>query len=259
MRIRPEISAACETIEDLRDSDFTFIYGLVDPRNGQIRYVGMTDRPKFRLKSHMECLESPTSYKTRWIRKLKKENVFPLLVILDKVHKSQRSEKERFWIAHVRSLGFHLTNGTEGGEGGRQTEDVRLRMSLVKSGKKRGPYSEEHRKRISEALKGKKYGPRGPLSEETKHKISIAQKGHKDGPPSQEHRDKISKALTGKPKSEEHIRRVSEALTGKRGRVAWNKGKSPSDEARAAMSKSQKKAWAEGKYANKKRRKDARN
>jgi len=72
-------------------------------------------------------------------------------------------------------------------------------------GKKLEPFSDEHRRRISEAKKGKK---RKPFSEEWLKKLSAASKGRV---PSNK----------GKPLSEEHRRKISEA---NKGQVPWNKG-----------------------------------
>ena len=73
-------------------------------------------------------------------------------------------------------------------------------------GKKIGPLSEEHKRKISEASKGKKHGP---VSEETKRKMSESKKGcipwNKGG----------SSWSKGKHLSEEHKKRLSEAHKGK--------------------------------------------
>ena len=74
-----------------------------------------------------------------------------------------------------------------------------------------GNFTEEHRRKISEARKGKK---RKPHSEETRRKISEARKGKKGKPHSEEHRRKMSEAKKGKkgkPQSEEHRQKISEA------------------------------------------------
>ena len=67
-------------------------------------------------------------------------------------------------------------------------------------------FSEEIRKKLSEAKFGKKH------SEETRRKISKALFGKK---PSDETRKKLSKANLGKKFSEEHKKKISEALLGK--------------------------------------------
>lgn len=60
---------------------------------------------------------------------------------------------------------------------------------------------------MSEAKKGRK---RGPMSEETKRKISEVNKGRKRGPMSEEHKRKISEATKGRIVSKETKRKKSE-------------------------------------------------
>jgi len=66
--------------------------------------------------------------------------------------------------------------------------------------------SDETRKKISESLKGRK---RPPFSDETKRKMSIAQTGE-------------NHPFYGKHLSDEHKRKISDGL---KGRTPWNKGK----------------------------------
>jgi hypothetical protein len=88
-------------------------------------------------------------------------------------------------------------------------------------------------------------------TEETRIKISVAGKGRKLKPRTKEHSEALSKSLTGRKLSEDHVSKIkerpawnkglighyiqseesnekrSEAL---KGRIPWNKGKSPSKE-----------------------------
>lgn len=91
-------------------------------------------------------------------------------------------------------------------------------------------HSEATRKKLSESHKGIK---RGPLSDETKRKLAAANLGKS---PSAETRLKMSIANKGKntgPRSAETIRKMSEAQKGK---PSSNKGKHLSDETRRKMS-----------------------
>jgi len=92
---------------------------------------------------------------------------------------------------------------------------------IIKIRRKRGPLSEEHKRKLSKSLRGRKYGPRGPLSEETKQKMSKSLRGknlgRKLGPLSEEHKRKISEFQRGRkrgPLSAEHKRKLSESLCG---------------------------------------------
>ena len=107
--------------------------------------------------------------------------------------------------------------GQPGWNRGKSTpEETRRKISEAKKGKpsplkgrKRPPFSEEHRRKLSKASKGKK---RGPHSEEAKRKMSEANKGI---PKSPEHRAKLSevkKGKPGKPHSPKTRRKMSESM-----------------------------------------------
>jgi hypothetical protein len=94
-----------------------FIYSLEYPKNN-IRYIGKTINLKQRLKRHIydsEC--KTTSKKLAWIRSLLKQNIRPLMNIIDIVEESDSNFWEIHYIALYKSFGFNLTNNTFGGDG----------------------------------------------------------------------------------------------------------------------------------------------
>ena len=149
----------------------------------------------------------------------------------------------------------YLINKTDGGEGINGyifSEETKRKMSEALKGKplseehkrklskahKGKTLSEEHRRKMSEARKGKTH------SEEAKRKVSEARKGRKM---SEASKIKLSEARKGKPLSEEHKRKLSEAKKGKilsdetRKKISEaNKGKIYSEETRRKMSESNK-------------------
>ena len=90
--------------------------------------------------------------------------------------------------------------GNKNSLGYKQTTETKQKMSESRKGKKLPKFSEEHRRKISEAQKGKK------LSDEHKKKISESEKGKKL---SDEHKKKISAARKGIKFSDEHKKRLS--------------------------------------------------
>src|SRR5438105_11913465 len=95
------------------------IYGLIDPRDGQLRYVGKSVSGMNRPKAHMQhvFLQSNT-HKVNWIRQLKALGLqYGIVVIQSLDDKEMLSQAEIFWIAYFRQLGCPLTNLTAGGEG----------------------------------------------------------------------------------------------------------------------------------------------
>ena len=52
------------------------IYGLLDPRTNNIRYVGKTSRSlNERLSAHLRSNQGKNNHKHNWISLLKKENI----------------------------------------------------------------------------------------------------------------------------------------------------------------------------------------
>jgi hypothetical protein len=83
-------------------------------------------------------------------------------------------------------------------------------MSLTRKGRKRKPFTEEHKINIGLGHKGFKH------SDETKLKMSLTRTGKKLGPMSEETKRKLSEAQKGKIVSEETKRKLSEVKTGKK-------------------------------------------
>lgn len=168
------------------------IYGLVDPRNGRVRYVGWTTDAEYRLKAHILESEEGTTYKCLWIRSLFEKGLVPELLVLERGEGDAWIESERWWIKFYREeVGEVLTNATDGGEGspGRViSEETRRRMSESKlaawsdpkyrnqvvasqnSGRK--PWTDERRERVRSKLQNRVF------SDETRKRLSDSKKGN---------------------------------------------------------------------------------
>ena len=72
------------------------------------------------------------------------------------------------------------------------SEEHKRKISDALKGKKRQPFTDETRRRMSEAAKGK------TMTDESRRKMSEAQKGRKRGPLTAETRRNISEAIKGK-------------------------------------------------------------
>ncbi len=95
------------------------LYTLKDPFTNQIKYVGLTSRTlKIRLSDHCSDM-SKNTYKSNWIRSLKRKNTKPIIEELDIAYSLEEAcFLERYWISQFKTWGFRLTNATLGGEGG---------------------------------------------------------------------------------------------------------------------------------------------
>lgn len=133
-----------------------FIYGLYDPRNGELRYIGKAKCLKTRLFGHMTTPSlKQNHHRAHWLRQLDTLGLRPEIKVIEETAERKWQERERHWINHFRNLGANLTNTTEGGEGGATCR-----------GKK---WTEERRAHMSAKLKGH------PVSKETRAKIRARQ------------------------------------------------------------------------------------
>jgi hypothetical protein len=109
------------------------IYGLIDPRDGEIRYVGKSSNGLTRPRSHTHPnkLTKDQSPKGIWLRALAKINLQPSIIILDISTKEQLSFDERAWIRRLRERGVVLTNNSSGGEGVGRSQSTRTRSLLA--------------------------------------------------------------------------------------------------------------------------------
>lgn len=92
-----------------------FIYALIDPRNGEIKYVGKTNNLKKRIREHIRDEENNLKY--TWIKSLKKIKLEPEVLILEETNIEHSNFWEIFWINQCKTWGFELKNMTNGGDG----------------------------------------------------------------------------------------------------------------------------------------------
>jgi hypothetical protein len=184
-----------------------FVYALHCPWTGEVRYVGKTARGSKRPPQHLVLSSwfKKSTHKEKWIAKCVNAGRKPEWSILAYCCDDESLDyKEIELIALYRSIGFNLTNSTEGGEGGIPTEATRKKMSKAHKGKK---HSLETRKKMSKAHRGKK------LSEAHAATLRAANTGKKH---SLETRKKMSKVHKGRKHSEESIEKMSKAKRGKK-------------------------------------------
>lgn len=191
-------------------SETIYIYGLFDPRNYSLRYIGKSNNPDLRLKCHLSEVKhgrSGNTHKDNWIKQLLAEGLEPSIEILEECDEDNWQEIEKAWIEECREKGLYLTNIADGGEGFQTGESHSLYGRKGKNHHSYGrKHSEESRRRMSLAQKGK------VMSESTRKKLSDHFKGKKR---SLEDRRKMSEGRKGckvKPFTEKHKRKMSLAM-----------------------------------------------
>jgi hypothetical protein len=162
------------------------VYGLIDPRNGELRYVGKTARrPSRRLAEHAWASSLGDTHRCRWVRQVLSAGCKPEMVTIE-THESANSlnDAEVFYISYFRYLGCDLTNATDGGEGSlghKMSGETRKKMSKAKKGRPSNragkPTSAETRALQSAAHKGRPSPLRGrpsAMSPEVRARVHAA-------------------------------------------------------------------------------------
>lgn len=158
--------------------NIVYIYGLVDPRTNQIRYVGKSVDPDKRL-SQGHLLPSNLKqklYKNHWLKELLSLNLSPEIAILESCNEANWEEREKYWIKFYREIiGDKLTNATEGGIGSSGHKQPHLNQQ--KSERTKNLWTgRKHREESKEKMRNAKIG--SSASQETREKMSKAHKGH---------------------------------------------------------------------------------
>ena len=169
-----------------------YIYALVDPETNAIRYVGKTNTPILRFRQHMTPrLLCKKSHKNSWIIGLKARSLKPVLRILQCAPEFLWAQLECEWISRLTAQGCDLVNLTPGGDGPPCSEKTKAILRAINLGKKRGPHSEETRRKISMAHTGRKLSPE--RIEKTAAKLRGRPNWAKGIPKTAETKDKLSR------------------------------------------------------------------
>lgn len=98
-----------------------YVYKMIDPIDGKVRYVGQTEDPQKRLRHHWRDRTQPKNlrnHKAHWIAKLWREHkAKPLMEILETIVaecvedlETKLNDRELFWINYYLESGHDLTN-----------------------------------------------------------------------------------------------------------------------------------------------------
>lgn len=182
----------------------TFIYALTDPRDHSIKYVGKADSPASRFSYHFKKEETR---KSRWVHSLRSLNMRPLLEVIEEVSLNDWQDSERFWISYLKFLGFDLTNTAIGGLGGGPSvmpEETKAKLRVALKGR---VFSEDHKKRISDAAKSSLKAKAHRATLNTPHRAAKISAGHKASQRSAE----WVRILGGRPRTPEHQAKLTNA------------------------------------------------
>jgi len=114
----------------MQSTEITYIYVLIDPKDGSVRYVGKTSNPKSRLSGHItECKKEKYKHRrANWIRSLLIENLKPIIKFIKVCPLNDFEKVEEHYISVFKS--DKLTNSDETGQGNKnRIKEVLIRQS----------------------------------------------------------------------------------------------------------------------------------
>lgn len=189
----------------------SYLYTLNCPFTNQIKYVGVSIKPKKRFNTHLsEARQSTSTRKKAWIKGLLNQNLKPVLNIISEHDKDEIHEIEKSFILKCKEKGIELYNLTSGGEIKKEvSQSTKDKLRQYNLGKKQS--IETIQKRV-EKLKGQK------RTKEVRKRMSQNQKGKnnsmiKSGADFTKQIEAMKKANTGKKRDKSVGKKIAEKLS----------------------------------------------
>lgn len=187
------------------------IYGLIDPRTSELRYVGQTSRRvKTRLTAHLKSASDKSKLHVAvWLRGVLLDGLCPDIEVFEAFEDdAEADEAEAFWIQYFSSIGCRLTNRCTGGRtrrGWHHSQETRDKWRRERRGPNAPRYGQPKSERELAAMSASaketwKHKPHPMLgkrhSEETRAKIKANRKPAKPLTPeaSEAKREKLRNA-----------------------------------------------------------------
>jgi|ERR1041385_4379089 hypothetical protein len=187
-----------------RRSENWTIYGLKDPRTGEIRYVGHTvSAITDALAKHLRECHLELTARECWLIELGHSGFEPELVVLEQGQGDWEKASKR-WVGDLISRGAALTNMGDGGKGASGTIGGDRKRQILSQKMKGRTYSPETIELMRQSARNRPEGFYEELAARNK-----ARAGWKQTP---EARAKMSAAKKGKPQSPELIAKRAAAL-----------------------------------------------
>src|SRR5690349_9842599 len=105
LRGRDGSSCRPETVLSYVESKY-LVYGLVDPRNHMVRYIGQSSRGMKRPRAHRSKPQSDQTHCARWVRSLHGQGLDFEIVVLECCTEETLDDAECWWIAYGRCSGW---------------------------------------------------------------------------------------------------------------------------------------------------------
>jgi hypothetical protein len=116
-----------------------FIYGLYDPRNRALRYIGKANNPEKRLKSHLRDRRRRKTPVYKWMNELASLGLVPLMEVLVECCDKSWPHHEIEQITLAKQSGAALLNVAKGGKEPhcpKETRQANGKQAAIKRNKK---------------------------------------------------------------------------------------------------------------------------
>lgn len=191
----------------------TGLYTITSP-NGHF-YIGSTSRSfakrwkEHRTELRNKCHVNPVLQRA-WDRYGEENMIFAVLMLCEPHECASLEQIALETMPHSYNLALDTLSPFKGRK---HSKEAREKCRLIRLGKKFGPLSESHKKRMSESLTGQK---RAPRSIEYREKQRIAQLGKKAGPEAIEKKRLATIGMKYAPRTPEHCKAISASKIGKK-------------------------------------------
>lgn len=212
-------------------------------------YVGVTSqKPVYtRIRQHKKRGDQ---FIDREIQKIGWDGNFDYWIVEENIPSNQISEREQYWVAFFNSIYPNGYNQTIGGiKHFKHSKATCKKISKSLTGKKRAPFTAEHRANLSKSLRGEKHPNFGkpawnrgiPCTEDAKKQISKTLTGRKRPDQSErmkgENNPNFGKPMSESTKGKLRAKALERDVSGERNPMY---GKTHTDEVKAAQSERMK-------------------
>lgn len=143
----------------------TYIYCLKDPDSLIIKYIGKTINIRKRYNNHVCNYTGEKTLKNNWVKGLKSNGKKPILEVIEKCNEDNWIEREMYWIAYYKQLGYDLKNMTIGGEGLsglKKSDDFKSKLRLRMVGSNNPFYGKKHTEETLKLIQNSSCGRNNP-------------------------------------------------------------------------------------------------
>lgn len=92
-----------------------YIYYLICPIDGKVKYVGKTKHPETRYKQHVKKLDKLMTPKRIWLEGLFAENLMPIMKVVEEVPDGKNArEREQYHVTKNQDTILNIHNPAKG-------------------------------------------------------------------------------------------------------------------------------------------------